>query len=56
MHPQAPSIGKTYGNGYVVRRPQSTDALGHTLRGVFVDTPMPDDLVRLLHRLNHVAH
>lgn len=41
---------------YVVRRPKATDALGHALRGVFGDTPLPDDFVVLLRRLERVVH
>lgn len=48
--------GTAKGGDYVVRSPRSSDALGHALRGVFVDTPLPDDLTILLHQLERVVH
>lgn len=39
---------------YVVRHPRSTDALGHTLRGAFGDTDVPDDMLDLLGKLNRL--
>ncbi|WP_203310775.1 hypothetical protein [Sphingomonas beigongshangi] len=39
---------------YVVRRPRSTDALGHTLRGAFSDTGVPDDMLDLLGKLDRL--
>jgi hypothetical protein len=49
-------MGKANHGGYVVRSPRSTDALGHALRGVFNDTPLPDELLVLLRRLDRVTH
>lgn len=48
--------GKAKHGDYVVRTPRPTDALGHALRGVFNDTPLPDDLQALLDRLDRVTH
>lgn len=48
--------GKARKGDYMVGRPRVTDALGHALRGVFGDTPMPADLAALLNRLDRVAH
>jgi hypothetical protein len=50
MTPPIDLFGRTdeYG-GYVVRRPRETDAIGSTLRAVFVeDTPLPDDMQRTI--------
>ncbi|MCP3734827.1 hypothetical protein M9979_08080 [Sphingomonas sp. RP10(2022)] len=52
FHPAA----KARTGDYVVRRPREADALGHALRGVFGETPMPRDLTALLQRLDRVAH
>ncbi|WP_169742501.1 hypothetical protein [Sphingomonas taxi] len=41
---------------YVVRLPRPADPLGHALRGVFGETPMPDDMRALLERLERVTH
>ena len=54
MHAQL--AGKARQGDYIVRRPRSTDALGHALRGVFGDTPLPDEFMVLLHRLDRVTH
>ena len=49
-------VGKAKRGDYIVRSPRPTDALGHALRGVFGDTPLPDDLLVLLRRLERVTH
>lgn len=49
-------LGKAKRGDYVVRTPRPTDALGLALRGVFHDTPLPEDLVMLLRRLDCVTH
>jgi hypothetical protein len=36
----------------VVRRPRPADAVGAALRGVFACPALPDDMVRLLRRLD----
>jgi hypothetical protein len=56
MNGDTHNLGTAEGSDYVVRRPRSTDALGHALRGVFVDTPLPDDLTILMHQLERVVH
>ncbi|WP_179506859.1 hypothetical protein [Sphingomonas melonis] len=48
--------GKGRNGDYVVRIPRPADPLGHALRGVFGETPMPEDLQALLNRLNRVTH
>lgn len=40
---------------YVVQRPRASDAIGHSLRGVFAEMPLPDEMVRLLRQLDRVA-
>lgn len=56
MNVEAAPTGINSPSGYVVRAPRATDALGKALRGIFVDTPPPADFVRLLRRLDGVAH
>ncbi|WP_267414728.1 hypothetical protein [Sphingomonas sp. GC_Shp_4] len=41
---------------FVVRQPRRTDVMGHTLRGIFGDLPMPADMLVLLKRLERVSH
>lgn len=48
--------GKAAQGDYIVRTPRPTDALGHALRDVFHDTPLPNDLLTLLRRLDRVTH
>jgi len=48
--------GKGRPNDYVVRGPRQTDAMGYVLRGAFVETTLPDDLMMLLQRLDRVTH
>ncbi len=56
MNVDAQHIGKRQQSGYWVRAPQPTDALGHTLRGIFGGGQLPADFTRLLRRLEGVAH
>ncbi len=56
MNTLAQQSGKARYGDYVVRQPRPTDAAGHALREVFGDTPLPDDLVVLLRRLDRVTH
>lgn len=46
-HPGEPRKGD-----YVIRRPRSTDALGHALRGVYGGLDLPDDMAGLLRRID----
>ncbi|MEA1085596.1 hypothetical protein SFC76_15120 [Sphingomonas sp. CD22] len=48
--------GKGRSGDYVVRLPRPADPLGNALRGVFGETPMPDDLQALLNRLDRPSH
>ncbi|WP_198665813.1 MULTISPECIES: hypothetical protein [unclassified Sphingomonas] len=56
MAPAAHHSKKSRGNDYVVRSPRSTDALGHSLRGAFGDTGMPDDMLILLGKLDRLPN
>lgn len=56
MNADTHSTGTAKCGDYVVRRPRSADALGHALRSVFSDTPLPDDLLVLLQRIERVVH
>lgn len=47
---------QTRRDGYVVRSPRATDTIGHTLRGVFGECVVPDDMKRLLSQLDRVRH
>jgi hypothetical protein len=38
----------------IVNRPRTTDAVGRTLRSVFESTTMPNDMMILIERLDHV--
>ncbi|GAA0668372.1 hypothetical protein FHT00_000294 [Sphingomonas insulae] len=49
-------LGKAKHGDYVVRTPRPADALGLSLRGVFHDSPLPDDLLMLLRRLDRITH
>ena len=40
---------------YVVRPPRATDTIGHTLRGIFGDHGVPEDMARLLGQLDRVT-
>lgn len=40
--------------GQVVRRPRPSDAIGAALRGVFDCPALPDDISRLLQRLDRM--
>ncbi|USU06418.1 hypothetical protein NF700_06195 [Sphingomonadaceae bacterium OTU29MARTA1] len=48
--------GKAERGDYIVRGPRPADAIGHTLRGIFRETTLPDDFTVLLHRLDRVVH
>jgi hypothetical protein len=56
MNTAVHSSGKGRNGDYVVRIPGPADPLGHALRGVFGETPLPEDLQALLNRLNRVTH
>ncbi len=48
--------GKAERGDYIVRGPRPADAIGHTLRGIFRETTLPDDFTVLLHRLDRFVH
>ena len=56
MHMATQTTGRARNGDYVVRLPRPADPLGHALRGVFGETPMPDDIKTLLERLDRVTH
>jgi hypothetical protein len=56
MNADPQSVEKSRQGDYVVRRPRSTDALGHALRGAFVNSATPDDMARLLQRIDCITH
>lgn len=50
------SVRRADDNRHVVTRPRATDAVGHSLRGVFGgDAGLPDDMVRALHALDRMT-
>lgn len=56
MNADPHAVEKSRQGDYVVRRPRSTDALGHTLRGAFGSPDMPDDFATLLKRIDRATH
>ncbi|MBX8843731.1 MAG: hypothetical protein NDI74_01245 [Sphingomonas sp.] len=56
MNANAHPVEKSRQGDYVVRRPRSTDALGHSLRGAFGSSDMPDDFAMLLKRIDRATH
>ncbi|GKS02382.1 hypothetical protein [Sphingomonas aquatilis] len=56
MNADAHPVEKSRQGDYVVRRPRSTDALGHSLRGAFGSPGIPDDFEVLLKRIDRATH
>ncbi|WP_165800878.1 MULTISPECIES: hypothetical protein [Bacteria] len=56
MNADAQPVEKSRQGDYVVRRPRSTDALGHSLRGTFGCSDLPEDFAMLLKRIDRATH